>query len=493
MIVLFNDSPFYPNRSVGVYRIATVLRRAGCEVEVIDFLRAWELDGPKQFFKYLDTIKEVEWWGFSSKFPLTPGLIMGSTLQTKLGQSDAFYSFSTKEFEQRLINYIRGRNGTIVVGGPNAYPLRKVIPATHADILCDGYADNGVLAIHDHIINRGPLVYECEGSFKIVDCNKDYGDIDLSNIDVDYDNTDFIGSDEMFPVEITRGCIFQCAFCTHTHTGKKAGTYIRSKESIKKDIVDRYEKYGSLQFSFVDDTFNDSIEKMEMIAEIRRETDIPFKFWSYGRLDLLRSQPRMVELIGETGWSSVTFGVETFNRSSGKAIGKGADPQKLKDFLIKLRETYPELLVRVNIIIGLPDDTEESATDTVQWFLDNPGVADKVSIKPLGISERGSRRIIGKIGENIAHYGYKELPEKSTQNISAQTINWVNKNSMTQEDATRIAKRLRNLIKQDHNKTSIHSMGRGMMVSEDGESKISEEDKQRIVAYLRAKKQSRGI
>ena len=42
MIVIFNDCPQYPNRSIGAYRIATVLRRYGLEVEVIDYLNRWE-------------------------------------------------------------------------------------------------------------------------------------------------------------------------------------------------------------------------------------------------------------------------------------------------------------------------------------------------------------------------------------------------------------------------------------------------------------------
>jgi predicted RNase H-like nuclease len=498
MIILFNESPHYPNRSVGVYRIATVLRRHGVEVEVIDFMSAWEKNGENSLFELLDTFENVEWWGFSGKFPLSDGSktkIPGNSAEI-LG---AYYLFTSKEFEERLIDYIRSRNGTIVVGGPNAYPLRKVLPEKFADILCDGYADNGVIAIHDHIVDAAELKYTDEYGFKVVDCNKDYGDIDLNNIDVEYSETDFLEEDDIFPIEITRGCIFQCAFCTHTHTGKKAGTYIRSKESIKKDIVDRYTKYKTTQFMFVDDTFNDSIEKMEMIAEIRQETGIPFEFWSYGRLDLLRSQPRMVDLIGETGWSSITFGVETFNRSSGKAIGKGADPEKLKEFLLHLRERYPDLLIRVNIIIGLPDDTEESANETVQWFLDNPKVCSKISVKQLAIFAKEGRRIVGKIGENLDKYGYKEIQTNNqatkTINSLSQTISWINKQSMTQDDAIKIARNLRKKIKEVISMRPTITLYRDekMSIGEDGNRVLSEKDRQTIIRYVWRKRNSRGL
>ena len=61
MIIIFNDSPQYPNRSVGAYRIATVLRRQGLEVEVIDYLHKWETahfnnqPDPERLFDYLNT------------------------------------------------------------------------------------------------------------------------------------------------------------------------------------------------------------------------------------------------------------------------------------------------------------------------------------------------------------------------------------------------------------------------------------------------------
>ena len=358
MIIIFNDSPQYPNRSVGAYRIASALREHGAEVEVIDFLSRWErLED--LLFNYLDKIENVEWWGFSGKFraPRQPLSIITGMLGTQVQTVEGVFTQGSIDFENRLINYIKNRNGKIVLGGPGTEHIKIFKDQVQIDILCEGYADAGVVAIHEHIVNNQELIYDTLGNMKVVDCDKNYKDIDLGNISTKYHYSDFIEPETVFPIEISRGCIFHCAFCSFGHLGKKPGTYIRSKESIKEDIVDRFEKYGSTKFLFVDDTFNDSVEKMQMIKEIRDETGIPFEFWSYARLDLLRAQPKMVDLIEEIGWKSFTFGVETFNKSSGSAVGKGADPEKLKKFLIDLRARYPDRLFQINFIVGLPNDT----------------------------------------------------------------------------------------------------------------------------------------
>jgi len=461
MIIIFNDSPQYPNRSIGAYRIATVLRRQGLEVEVIDYLHKWELSHingvptPNRLFEYLDQIPNVEWWGFSGKFlsafsSHSKNQFPGLKQEKKL---EGHFTKCSMEYENKLIEYIRNRGGAIVVGGPATDVLKiyldeanieqeykKIKLPLHKkmDILCEGYADVGVIAINDHIMSNGDLKYSEVNGVKVIDCDKDYNNIDLATLDTEYDYSDFISREEVFPIEIGRGCIFHCAFCSFGHLGKKPGSYIRPKESIKKDIVDRYEKYGTTRFLFVDDTFNDSVEKMKIIKEIRDETGIPFEFWSYCRLDLLRAKPEMVDLIDQIGWTSFTFGVETFNRASGKDVKKGADPEKLKEFLINLRERFPKNKFHINFIVGLPSDTQEEVIESVQWFIDNLGVATNLTIRELNIHNARYKRTASLIAQNPEAYGYTV----SKSNSNPSLVDWVTKTGMTLEDATILSKNL---------------------------------------------------
>lgn len=413
MIVLFNDSPDPPIRSLGVYRIATELRRQGAEVEVIDFLSHWD---QSVLLKYLDTIVNVDWWGFSTKFfPPTynsdkfAGQVTwrngnwttnnhGAGFMTELSNSD----------EELLISYIKKRQGTIVVGGPNAEIIQHM--PINIDIICAGYSDLAVVAVHNHIVQGSNLIYTQSNEKKYVDADKHYAIKILNNLTTEYADSDFVTNDWVLPIEIGRGCIFHCAFCEFDHLGKKPGTYIRAKEEIKQDILYRYNTFGVKKFMFVDDTFNDSLEKMYLIRDIRQETGIDFEFWSYCRVDLLAANPQQVDLIPEIGWTSFTIGIETFTRASGKAVGKGADPEKLKHFLIALKQRFPELRLQVNIIVGLPHDTEETIRETAEWFLANPNIAEFAKFATLRIKNpNGLTKNISKMSKDPEKYGYKIL------------------------------------------------------------------------------------
>lgn len=429
MVIIFNDSPQVPNRSIGAYRIATALRKQGIEVEVIDFLSHWERRNKTLLFKYLDKIENIDWWGFSGKFTwpgvvLRPSQAPGSINNPTTG----IITSASGEFEKQLIQYIKSRNGKIVAGGPSIDVSKHHYTGDSIDIICEGYADNAVIAVHNHITQGTPLIYEMFQGMKLVTCDRDYKDINLGDIPVEYIENDFIGREEVFPIEISRGCIFHCDFCSFGHLGKKPGTYIRPKESIKQEILDRYYKYNTTKFLFVDDTFNDSVEKMNIIKEIRNETGIPFEFWSYARLDLLRAKPEMVDLIDQIGWTSFSFGVETFNKTSGSAVGKGANPEKLKEFLINLRNRFPNHLFHVNIILGLPEDTEESIRETINWFKENPTIASTVRIRELDIHDGRYKKNLSKIALAPGKYGYKIEPVK--EGVIKGGLYWTNKNNL---------------------------------------------------------------
>ena len=486
MIVLFNESPNVPNRSIGVYRIATVLRRIGLDVEVIDYLSRWDL---KKLIGYLDKIENVDWFGFSTKFH-QPGYSVNSYLTNRRNSGSGLFTRFTREEENELIAYIKSRNTKIVLGGPNAELVRHMTSAF--DIICMGYSDISIIAVHNHIVNNDTLISETYNNMQVVNSDQDYPVTDLSGLETEYHYTDFINDDEVFPIEIGRGCIFHCAFCEFAHLGKKPGTYIRSKESIKKDIVDRYEKYGSTRFIFVDDTFNDSIEKMKMIKEIRDETNINFEFWAYCRLDLLASNPDQVDMISQIGWKSMTFGVETFNRNSGKAVGKGADPEKLKTFLLNLRERFPDIKFQVNLILGLPHDTDETARDTVKWFIDNPTLTQHVKVGSLGIRNPEGRLFSSKFASNPEKYGYTIISK-----APYISMNWKT-DTMTKEEADKLSSELQVLLNESikgfyKHKNPITEMRNEPVIVIDDEGKVHNNLKHIVQSYIAKKLEYRKI
>lgn len=452
MVVLFNESSYY-NRTIGVYRIATVLRKQGIEVEVIDFISKWNLD---ELLGYVDRIPNVDWYGFSTRF-VPPARDLSSyitvtTARQRYGHEMGLFTYMSPDDEDRFLAHIRAKNRPLVLGGPNAGSMRAL--TKDFDIIAMGYSDIGVTQIHNHITRNDQLKYEIFNDMKIVNCDVDYPVNDLSDLTTLYDPSDCVIDGEVFPIEIGRGCIFRCAFCEYDHIGKKPGTYIRPAESISQDLADKYTKYGSSSFIFLDDTFNDDTDKLRMIESIKQDLGFDFEFWAYCRIDLLRAHAEQVDLIDRIGWKFMTCGIETFNKESGKRVGKGADPDKLKDFIVDLLEKYPDLRLQLNIVIGLPSDTEEKIYETVDWLVENKHLNIIARFNPLGI--RSSDGNFGSLmSKNLEKYGYTAI---RVEPRPRGTIFWQS-NTMNLDDAKRIH---REATKKYVDGTRVYEKGKKM-------------------------------
>ena len=392
MVILITETTFLTRR-VGCYRIATILRNLGIKVEIIDFLSYWNIE---DLIKLLDNIENIDWIGFSSTYSYFDDGIKNASRITDLNVDD----------ELKLISFLKNKNIPIVIGGSNADSLKNNISGFYVVV---GYADNAVSILHNHITKKQVYNFSIVNENNVLYCDNN---ADLSNIETIFLPNDLIDKNEMLPIEISRGCIFKCKFCEFPLIGKKPGTYIRPKESITRDIEQHYYNYEIKNFLFVDDTFNDSIEKMQIISDIRKDTGIDFEFWSYGRLDLFHAHPKMIDLIENTGWRAVTFGVETLNKKSGSKIGKGGDPQKLKDTLKLLRHRYPTIHIQINLISGLINSTKEDIKESIDWFLDN-NIADYIKISPLTIRDSNNILSSSEFGRNPEKFGYNIISTDS--------------------------------------------------------------------------------
>lgn len=384
MIYILTDSPPMTGpRSIGAYRLATELRRFNYEVEVIDFLSAWSTE---EVLQYIDSGPTPLWIGFSCTF-------IGESKRNDLPGGVKWPDKLTRfDNDEQFFNDIKSR-ATTIIGGSKAERMKHIYDA---DYIVTGYADKAIIAISDFLSGKtSELKYETEEIetiykktkyiSKTINCEKMYPVTDASDIQTEFHSTDFIQPNEVLPLEISRGCIFKCAFCAFPLNGKTKNDYIRPKEQLIEDI-DRYQKkYKSNRYFFMDDTFNDTVEKMQLMKEVYDSVD-PFEFWAYGRLDLLSAKPEMMSLVNKIGWKYFSFGVETFNRNSGKQIGKGADPEKLKNILTELKKIHPESWLLFEMIIGLPGESQESVQESAQWFVDNSNLWEEVHFKELSIS-----------------------------------------------------------------------------------------------------------
>ncbi len=411
-------------RYAGTYRVATELREAGYTVQVVEFFTQWRED---QIIKIIDKFvtKETKLIGFSCTFFLPQNLPWGgrTKIRNLLKGHD---SNSEKQGDERnpmpgnpgvasvlfgrddifnIFDYIKQRSpaSKIVVGGARSNLAEDEPYNKKVDYILSGQSDVSILALADHVFYKTDLkVAYTKNACRVVK-EKDYPVENYTASRILYEDNDLIFDKEVLPIELARGCIFKCSFCSYDLIGKKVWEFNRSPELIAADLINAYNKFGSTGFMFCDDTYNDSVDKVERLHKEFIKLPFELSFSTYARADMIITKPHTAPLLYESGMRSVFFGIETLNHESGKSIGKGMDPERLKDGLyeIKALPGWKDIVTASGFIIGLPFDTEETIHATFDWLLQSDCPIDSFSPTPLSIHPTSA------IGKNMEKYGYK--------------------------------------------------------------------------------------
>jgi len=228
---------------------------------------------------------------------------------------------------------------------------------------------------------------------------------DIRNLNKHFLNESSIVSSEVLPIELSRGCQFKCTFCRYPLIGKKKNTYIRDYTLIEKEMLYNYERYGTTRYAFMDDTVNESVEKIEALANIASRLPFELEWIGYVRLDLIGAKPHTIELLKQSGLRSAFFGIESFNPAASKLINKGWNGSKGKDFLLELKDKWKDKITwQLAFIVGLTGETNKDLEDTQQWCIDNK--MHSWYWNPLSISKHPNLVWKSHFDLNYKDYGY---------------------------------------------------------------------------------------
>ena len=375
--------PIVYYRPLGAYRIRTELESHGYSVKVIDFFQyLTDSDIERAFEKYVS--KETLWVGFSTTF-----FDCDALLDTK------------EEFYQRLKEKY---NVKIVMGGSKARQGKFKF----ADYFITGHGDNAVVALTDYLSQKNTdLIFKEEFEKIIIDGNKDYDRKDLSKIDVVWKDEDRLSNYFTLPIELSRGCIFKCAFCQFPFTGKKKFDYVRDKDNIRDEFIRNYEQFGITSYQFMDDTYNDSMVKLEYMHNLITNLPFKIKFDAYIKPELLVRWPDQIPLLAETGIRGASMGVESFNPKTRAAIQKMPDINKILNAMKDLKtRTNGQAKIQMNLISGLPHESEESMFQTQKFVLECEYI-DYWIWWPLQILDKNSAEYLSPIEKNPKSFGYE--------------------------------------------------------------------------------------
>jgi len=395
-------------RNSGAHRIATYLRKNGMDVEVVDFAAFWDLELLKEFTR--KNVKESTlFFGFSIFF--------------------CFWNQTMTDFTAWLKTEYP--NIKIIVGGHNVLQSS----ATNIDIWIDSYGEEAILSLAKSLANNSTtgikFSLEYFGEKKVIKALESYPSYNLGDYSIIMENRDFLEPWEWLTVEFSRGCKFSCAFCNFPILGVKEDTS-RCAESFEYEMKYNYDNFGIDRYYVADETFNDRTEKITKFANVVERLDFDPFFSGFIRADLL-SKSNMIEELARMNFGGQYYGVETFNHQSGKVVGKGLDPEKVKELMLDTKNYFKmnDLLYRgtISLIVGLPFDTHANWDETKKWLLGN-WLSESISIFPLVVEDihtidAQNYTKLSKFSQNLAKYGLRSMGHESQNRYNdASFYNW---------------------------------------------------------------------
>lgn len=352
-----------PYRPIGAYQLAHWMRSNGYECQVIDFIQ---------------TMTSEELYGFTKKF------IRDNTLC--IGASSTFWSVKDPDDKHQrwtpggiplvikeTIDLIKANHPNIklVLGGSQADNKPQEFYNLF-DAIVVGYGEEMFLDLVDSWRkDKKILISTMQGDVPYLTSspNKRF---DIMCSDHKFTKQDCIVPGETLPIEIGRGCIFSCKFCSYLNIGKTKNDYVRGMDYIQQEIQYNKEQFETSNYILLDDTVNDSNDKIQAWGNML--TDLPFdiNYTGYMRADLLARFPEQIDIFKDTGLVSAHFGVETFNPDASMLIGKGWNGKEGKDFFARLRNKWGnQTLFMMSLIVGIPPETEEECITTNEWLIEN--------------------------------------------------------------------------------------------------------------------------
>jgi len=387
-----NGIPEY-YRSFGNHRIATHLRKQGWDVECLDYIWTFSYD---ELTEYVDKriTKDTVFIGISVIF---------------------FVEKTHTEIINKLMKYVKTKYPwvTTISGGVKGLSITCI----DADYYIAGNGEYAIDSLLKYLRGSGEKPKQTKlnkTGIMVIDAVKDYPCYPKRDANISYEDRDFIKPYETLNIELGRGCRFKCNYCNFPLIGLK-GNMMRDEDSVYDEFRENYERWGVSSYYITDDTVNDTKEKMRMVGNAVRRLSFQPQLNGYARADLMISHGKETwnDMI-DAGFTSHSYGIESFNHQSAKSMGKGMHPDKMKDGLLEIQDYFWEKSEyfyegSMTMIAGLPHETFETLDDTKSW-LNTYWKDNFIAYLPLYLipsQDEGLDEIDGNINEDFINMGYE--------------------------------------------------------------------------------------
>lgn len=309
-------------------------------------------------------------YGFSvlSRLGLPGGLLLAKKIKEKLGKpivfgGSAFGKFKTQDLLLRtdFLDY--------TVLGEGEVPLLKFLE---------------YLRGHAHITGVPNLVYKdgdkvLMNEMKFFDIN-DMSMPDFDGVDMDLYKLKFSMRDHLLrgklwlPYHVTRGCSQRCSFCNYVLFHPKV--QLKSYEKVLSELTQLKEKYQTNLFFFSDSRLNNSYQYLEKFCDLLIENKLGIKWLTL--VSVSNMDRNLLQKMKDAGCRTIVWGIESGSDRILKMLNKGYNAAEAGKIL---QESHAvDIRNIVNLITGLPTETEEDLNQNIKFMKENAPFIFKVRL-----------------------------------------------------------------------------------------------------------------
>lgn len=337
---------------LGLLYIAALLEKNGYEVEIID--------------------------NFSKRIPNDE---LAKIILDKKPKIVGFSLFITNYASGReLMAEIKGGNKEIIIvtGGPfsTLYP-EEMISKPYVDFAVFGEGEETLLEIADKVnkkkklgkipgclYKKGKKIYKNPPrpfiknldslpwpAWHLVDINDYYR---KKTLYLDVEPVDFICS--------SRGCPYQCAFCSSRHIWNLKYRY-RSAKSVCDEIEYMVQKYGTKGIHFREDNFTVNRKKVMEFCEEIKKRGITVIWQCESRADTLDEE--LLKIMYESGCRGIWFGLESGSQEILDKLHKNLKLEQIQK-AIELCHKH-KIITGGSFMFGLPIENKKDVKKTFEF------------------------------------------------------------------------------------------------------------------------------
>jgi len=270
---------------------------------------------------------------------------------------------------KEIVNYVKEQNpkAIVVLGGPLSwsYPPSRImneIPDLDIMVLKEGektfldlvtriQSGNSRRQVHS-------IIYRSEGGLMetpprpLMDPSEfprpDWNLVDLSR------------RMKILPIETSRGCLYDCVFCSETHYWPKPVRF-KAIEKVIEEIKIDVDEFGVRTLRFVDSCFTAPERRCAKICDAICKEDLDIRWTSYARIDNMSRD--LVKKMKRSGCVAVDIGMESGDLGILRSMGKMYTPGHIEKAIHTAKEV--DIITHCNLVVGFPGETRETIDNTI--------------------------------------------------------------------------------------------------------------------------------